>query len=398
MVFFGVKVFICGFWQRLHTFYRPIFGGCYVVVMTFMDFRVKGCNRCLLVGVVSFIGLMVSGVSGQEREKTGAEVRVQAFESEMMKQLIAGEGIDDKVRDSKVFQDKVRAFFTGLDTSELRLEAIGLLDGRYVYIVSPDFADELLGSFIRDEDVDVRVRAADAIAYHGCGVLYAKELVGLLDGEPSEKALINVARAMGFSGKGGKELFVPHLKKMLMSEYAEARAAASEALTELDPMTAYEFNVELLGDEDAVVRKAAIRNLSSPRANVVVISLMGMLEDKDADVRREAVLALGKMKAEWAADALKERLSDEDRGVRSHAALALGKMGKHAWDVLQMTVDDDVVVRRHATIAMGLMGDARYVENLKSLLKDEDEQVREYAGEAIRLLGGEVGDVGKGSE
>lgn len=316
-------------------------------------------------------------------EPSQARLKVYEFETRIYQKIHGNNGTDSTLRDSEETRNSIRHFFAGLENSGQRLEAIGMLDSRYEYIVTPGIAAELLGPLIRDADPTVRARAARAIGYNGCGAQYATELIAMLEGDPTADALINVARAMGTSGH---QPFVPHLEKMLGNANHEVRSNASSALTRLAPMTAFNHNLRLLEDEAPSVRSAAIENIAHPPGNVIVTSLMRMLNDKDPAVRETAVRVLGEMNVTTSADAIRERLSDENHHVRAQAALVLGQMRQHSWDVAALLKDRDVVVRRKAAIAMGLMAAPRYIENLRPLLNDEDDQVREYAWKSISQL------------
>lgn len=318
-----------------------------------------------------------------EEVPTEAERKVDEFNIRMSQRMRSENAFDYGIRDSEEFRNGFRDFFAGLDNSEIRLEAMGLLEDRFVDIVSSDFAGELLGPLIRDVDPAVRIRAANAIGYHGGGALYSKELITMTEGEASIEALVNVAFAMG---RSGHQPFVPHLEKMLKHPNGEVRSKALIAITELAPLIAFNHNLRLLDDEEPSVRSTAIENIADPQINVIITSLKRMLNDKDPGVRENAVLALGGLNASYSADAIKERLSDEYPLVRSRAALVLGQMRKHSWDVAALLKDEDVIVRRHAAIGMGLMADANYIQALRPLLKDEDDQVREYAATSISQL------------
>jgi len=337
--------------------------------------------RACVIFFAAAISFIVHAQAGEAPSEAARKVR--EFEMRMGEQMRTENGYEEKIRDTEAFRNTVRGFFAGLENSEIRLEAIDMLDGRYVYIVSRDFASELLGPLIRDDDPAVRIRAARAIGYNGCGARYAEELITMTEGETSVEALVNVAYAMGSSEH---QPFVSYLEKMLGHANGEVRSKASDAITQLAPMTAFNHNLRLLDDAEPSVRSAAIRNIASPSGNVIVTSLMRMLDDKDPKVRENALQALGKQNAPHSADAIKERLSDEHHHVRSQAALVLGQMRKHPWHVAALLKDQDVVVRRRAAIGMGLMADAHYIPALTPLLDDEDDQVREYAAKAISQL------------
>ncbi|MGJ8655826.1 MAG: HEAT repeat domain-containing protein [Akkermansiaceae bacterium] len=335
-----------------------------------------------LAGITFFTLATFSKVCGQSFIAPEQSV-VEKFERQMIQQLLKEDIFDYKKRDEEPYQKKIREFFAGLKSGEMRMEAISMLDSRYVYIANRELAAELLGPLIRDADESVRARAAKAIGYNRCAVKYSKELIALLDGEPDQETLINVAYAMGSSEH---QAFVPHLETMLSHANSRVRAGAANALAYLAPDRAFNHQLRLLEDKDPWVRKAAVRNISRTPGNATVTFLVKMLEDEEPAVREQAVRSLGEMKAASSADALKECLSDMNHGVRYQATLALGEIKQHAQHVARLLNDENVVARRGATIAMGLMGESRYIENLRPLLSDEDEQVRNAAKKSISQL------------
>ena len=74
----------------------------------------------------------------------------------------------------------VRDFFGGLNDRESKIEAIGILDSRYVYPIPKELAAELLGKLLKDPDLVVRSRAAHAIGYNFVGHRFSDELLELL--------------------------------------------------------------------------------------------------------------------------------------------------------------------------------------------------------------------------
>jgi len=82
-------------------------------------------------------------------------------------------------------------------------------------------------------------------------------------------------------------------------------------------------------------------------------------------------------------------LKDEDEDVRTNAAEALGKIkDERAVEPLIRALknkDDDV--REEAAMALGEIGDTRAVEPLAALLKDEDHVVRQWAAMALGKMG-----------
>ena len=155
------------------------------------------------------------GVHGQAEDvPPQGKKKVREFEQRMWLQMGEENRHNSKIRESEAVKREVRTFFAGLDSSDLRLEAMDLIDSRFfgAHIVSGELGPELLGPLIRDADLSVRVRAARAIGAVGCGAQYAKELIALLDGELSAEALEDVAYALG---RSQHQPFAKHLEKPL---------------------------------------------------------------------------------------------------------------------------------------------------------------------------------------
>ena len=76
--------------------------------------------------------------------------------------------------------------------------------------------------------------------------------------------------------------------------------------------------------------------------------------------------------------------------------LALGKFGdaRAVEPLVALLKDEAWLVRKAAAEALGSIGDAAAVEALNAALKDEDEAVREAAKEALEKIGGGRGGGG----
>lgn len=127
--------------------------------------------------------------------------------------------------------------------------------------------------------------------------------------------------------------------------------------------------------------------------DMVVTALIQALSDKAPFVRGRAAEALQKFagKAKRAVPALIRSLRDPDTWVRNRAAYALGDMkDPRAINALIANLDDKEPTSRSAAAdALGLIGGIGAkvaLPRLQAALRDQDEDVREAAEEAIYLI------------
>jgi len=111
------------------------------------------------------------------------------------------------------------------------------------------------------------------------------------------------------------------------------------------------------------------------------------LADTDVRVRANAVEGLWGTKAASAADVFKEATLDPDHRVQVNALLGLHYLGDTTFDVKsaleKMTTSPQPFARAAAAFAMGRMMNAIYVPVLETLLKDQEQQVRRQALQAL---------------
>jgi HEAT repeat protein len=204
------------------------------------------------------------------------------------------------------------------------------------------------------------------------------------------------------------------LKSQLAAADPAARLRAAEALSELDPGVEHDPLLDVIGDDDWRVRRAAVRTLRRRRTadvmaatlnalrrdhrNFSVLSsaiellaasdldvvqpLTALLRDADRDLRVQAALVLGERGDGSAAGALMEALDDADENVRFHVIEALGKLkASAAVDALVATaLSGDFFLAFPALEALARIGDPGVAPRLVPLMQDE-------------LLGATVADV-----
>lgn len=111
------------------------------------------------------------------------------------------------------------------------------------------------------------------------------------------------------------------------------------------------------------------------------------LADPDVRVRANAVEGLWETKAENAAAVFKEAALNTDHRVQINGLLGLHYLGDTSVDLRaaleKIASSSSPVVRAAVAFAMGRMMNAAYVPALEGLLKDEDQQVRRQALQAL---------------
>lgn len=207
-------------------------------------------------------------------------------------------------------------------------------------------------------------------------------------------------------------------------EYIDVYSDATEAIVEIGK-PAVEPLIHALEDEDWLVRQEAAWALGKIGDTRAVDPLIQALKDKHEEVRQRAAMALGDIGDARAVGPLIQVLKDdeEDEDVRESAAGALGKMGEaRAVELLTQALKDkeqhagrsakgalgergkpfpesfvrgfigtlkseDRQTRWLAAEALGKQGDARAIEPLIQVLKDENWSVRGRAAESLDELG-----------
>jgi HEAT repeat protein len=173
-------------------------------------------------------------------------------------------------------------------------------------------------------------------------------------------------------GEMGDERCVEPLCKALYDGDWQVREVAVEALGQIGS-PAVEMLIKMVRDWD--VRKYVIMALGKIRDERVLDPLMLQLRsDEFKDDATNALVELG----EPALERLVKALKDKDEMVRKQAVLALGRI-KHGGAVdplIEMLADADWFTRLTAAAALEAIGDPRGRDAIKPLTKDPDLVVR----------------------
>ena len=243
---------------------------------------------------------------------------------------------------------------------------------------------------------------------------YGKKLYGDLDDERFEAA----EQLLSQSPDATMSIVVD----MLNSESTRTRRYAVSLLEYFDNDQAISELVGILGEGWEDIHQPAIRVLGTKatnllpqlftglthpndvyRANVakilgfakdqqVVQYLLQAADDKNPSVRANIAESLGKRRDSRAVPKLLQLIDDPNTIVRTKAIYALGYIDDMSVVpnlMNKLKPSEDSLVRTATVFSLGMLGDSRASDDLLKLLidPDEDEDVREQAGEALTSLG-----------
>lgn len=141
-----------------------------------------------------------------------------------------------------------------------------------------------------------------------------------------------------------------------------------------------------LGDNNKLVRQAALTGLARLGGDVSIELVCGLLLDPDVDVMNKAVDVIIKMNHPDTVKHLLPALKDENEFARRSAVEVLNEVGdarsiKYLLAAVQK--DEDWWVRDRAADALARIGGPRVVDAVLELIKDNDEDVRRAAIEIL---------------
>jgi bilin biosynthesis protein len=179
----------------------------------------------------------------------------------------------------------------------------------------------------------------------------------------------------------------PHLRERAMIELAETR----------DETTIPRL-IGLMGEEDVVYRRAAVKALGVIGAETVPPLVQDLLHSDDVTVRGSCAKALAQIALNYPDEpfppegiqGLKTALNDANPVVNIAAVMALGEIGSPVLDILieALQTTDNVALAVTLVNAIGSIGDSRGADLLAALIDDEsaDSYVRESATSALSRL------------
>ncbi len=188
---------------------------------------------------------------------------------------------------------------------------------------------------------------------------------------------------------------IPALIPFLRSGYVGVRLEAMTALGGFENEVVLEHLIELLREEELMVRQKAIEVLGalgrSPNVRLGRMLVL-MMRDRDVNVRRsviEVIRAIGGEHERQAWARLVDYLRDEDWWVRESVTDVLTEIGGREilQPILGLLTDKNEIVRRYALEILVRIGDQSVAPEILRCTKDTDWWVRERAIESLATLG-----------
>lgn len=235
-------------------------------------------------------------------------------------------------------------------------------------------------------DARVRVTAVRALGRLG-GAESSAALLALLN-QPKLDDNLRL-EAVGALAAAGDQAAAEPLLDLLGDEWAPMRAAALDAVARLNPDTFTLVLSSLLPDRDWSVRAALARVLATLPPEIAGPRLADLWADEDRRVHGPALGAAVTAKLPEAEAWIKSALETGDDSERSAAASALGRL-QPSWgaDALRAAYgrwanDPDYGARASALAALAAYGDAAARETITAALADRDWAVRVRARELL---------------
>ncbi len=179
----------------------------------------------------------------------------------------------------------------------------------------------------------------------------------------------------------------PHLRERAMLEIAETR----------DETTIPRL-MGILGEEDVVYRRAAVKALGMIGPDAVLPLVEPLLNSDNVTIRGSCAKALAQVAVNHpevpfpieGLEGLKTSLNDPNPVVHIASVMALGEIGTQAYDILveALQTTDNVALQVAIVNALASLGDIRAASLLAALSNDEsaDSYVRESATSALPRL------------
>lgn len=289
------------------------------------------------------------------------------------------------------------AAVSGAATTEEKVAVCNAVDERSLRSATREIV-----KLLKDPEGEVVMAALAALA--GLGAWEAvSEIAALLDSSDimirrSAKVALAELRASGglapirreleVSEEGLRDLLRPPppaageprsapLVRSLRETISSDRRSSAWMIVNLSLVDAIPALVELLKDDESVVRSCAAQVLGDLGAAEAAETLRGLAKDRDPDVRRAAEVALAAL---------------EDREPRSGAVAPGGAYGRAlalaaSSDPSPGLKDANPFVRETAAWAVGAVGAKDAIPKIVELLKDPDGDVRSGALDALAALG-----------
>jgi len=234
------------------------------------------------------------------------------------------------------------------------------------------------------------VAAVDGLALHGDRAAVPSLLELLRRQEAGTEVRLAVVRALGRLGSTDA---IDHLLDLASDRVPSMRAAALDALADLDEMTFVTVLSGLGHDPHWSVRAALARTLSRLDPAIGLPRLGTMLDDEDQRVVPVVLESLARLRAPDVEAILTAHLQKPDAVVRMAAARGLGDLARSssipalvaAYDAGQ--IDSTYVARAAALTALAEFETDAARDAIARGLEDKDWAVRRHAAMLLRELG-----------
>ncbi len=236
---------------------------------------------------------------------------------------------------------------------------------------------------LKDEDVEVRKAAAEALAK----LEDARAVPGLVDAMKDANAEVRVAAAEALAQFKDRRA-VPALENALSDQSVEVQKHAIEALSNFTEVGGIQSGpiVKLLdGKHHDEVVHSAIHLLAELKDRSTAPAIRAQLNSSNSDVRQAAIQALTELKDSESSGLISQKLSDSNSDVRNAALSAMEELRVGLSDPVMVALlkDRDADVRQRAAQLAGERQMVGVVSTLAALVEDNDSDVRVSAVQAL---------------
>ncbi|MCQ1536924.1 NACHT domain-containing protein [Methanosarcina sp. KYL-1] len=337
-----------------------------------------------------FVRLGAIGALGRAKTGKAADPLIKAFqEGDNFVRLGAAEAL------GRMKSEKAIAILTEALEDEDKL--VRWMAAKALGEIESEGTHELLVSALVDENHCVRREAAKALGMIGPESEKALDsLISALTDE-AESVRKEAAEALGLIGA---ERAVGPLISLLSDREQSVRLEAARALGMIECTRAVDPLLLALTDESHFVRKGAAKALGQLELEKTLEPLIRAFGSGDIFVKRETVKILARIKAVSASEDISHRildtlitaLVDEDEFVRREAAKALGNISEYEPEKEpEREFEKEPERGSEKEFKKGSEKETEKVlQPLINALKDEDEEVRKLASEALGNLNSEI--------
>lgn len=243
--------------------------------------------------------------------------------------------------------------------------------------------NDIIKEALHDQSAQVRKAAAMSAGKLGLSTCVA-DLVSLIDDSEKQvyRAAIAALQSLAAFSRAAVMAEVGNLYSSKLPHHREAAAFLLASLDERDRLQ------QLINDEDAQVRKAAVAAIGTCCSESFAPLLLAALGDGDPDVRIAVADALGKLHDKAALDALEHALNDEDVWVQTAALKAISAIEPAA---------ALAIIKNMYTVAGGLLmitvlrilediGGPEAEEIIRYSLQNSDKDIARQADKSLERL------------